>query len=147
MDDLIKIHVTQTIGRQGDVLIVPSKQPFSDIDLGEQILEQDSNRVVLAHGEVTGHAHAFYPDRDVLEGLIAAPANDAQAVAAVRLFELNKPSAYTDSTSPGIRALRLTTRAFLRHEEHTVHSLPPGDYCVIQQHEGDELDELRRVAD
>ncbi len=50
----VKVHFIPGQGRQGDVLIVPAKQPFAEADLGAAILEQDSNRVVLAHGEVTG---------------------------------------------------------------------------------------------
>src|SRR3990172_5643197 len=41
-------------GRQGDVLLtVVSRQP------GDKKIEREGGRVVLAHGEVTGHAHAI----------------------------------------------------------------------------------------
>jgi len=137
----IKLHIKAGQGRQGDVFVVPASRPFEDSDLGEPILEQSGNRVVLAHGEVTGHAHAFYPEQDVAEGL-AEP-----VVSPVRLFPLHNADKYAPTAFKEARALRLKVRAFLRHEEHTIHSFPAGDYVVIQQHEGDELNELRRVAD
>lgn len=142
----IKVHVIPGMGRQGDVLILPSLKPFSDDDLGNPIIEENGKRVTLALGELTGHAHAFYPDMDVLDGLVAT--NDENIHARVTLFPLKNPSKYCKSTfTDGVRALRLTTRCFLRHEEHPYHSFPPGDYVVIQQHIGDEIEELIRTAD
>src|SRR5574337_555619 len=99
----IKVHVIPGMGRQGDVLILPSLQPFAEADLG-------------------GPYVALYP-----------------------LANAGKYS--VTSFTDGVRALRLTTRCFLRHEEHAYQSFPPGDYVVIQQHVGDEIQELRRAAD
>lgn len=47
--------------RQGDVLTVVVKAPKNLTPL-----EPEDGRVVLAHGEVTGHAHAFYGMRATL---------------------------------------------------------------------------------
>ena len=73
--------------RQGDVLVMDA---VDDKDLGEEI-PRENGRVILAHGEVTGHAHALVQD-------------------GARLF-LSKTSALKTH-------LRLVTTAFLRHEEH-----------------------------
>ncbi len=92
--------------RQGDVLIrrvkaIPSTakiEPFRD-------------RVVLAHGEVTGHAHAFYTDR-------------------VRMFR------DSGAGSGGTTFIRVEDGgADLKHEEHATIAVPAGDFEVIQQSE------------
>lgn len=136
-----KLHMIPGMGRQGDVLIMPVNRPVQAADIGELIVEQDATRVVLAHGEVTGHAHAFYLNE------YSPAANDDRAIAPVRLFALKNPSKYCTTSFKTARLLRLTTRASLRHEEHAPHSFPAGDYVVIGQCEGDELEALRRVAD
>src|ERR1700688_418630 len=41
--------------RQGDILIVPVDQ----LPAGLKWIERENGRVILAHGEVTGHAHAI----------------------------------------------------------------------------------------
>ena len=41
--------------RQGDVLIVPVESIPEELDP----VDREDGRVVLAHGEVTGHAHAI----------------------------------------------------------------------------------------
>ena len=98
---------------------------------GELLEENEQNRVVLAEGEVTGHAHAFYHS----DMTVPEPEK------AVQLFGLPEVGGIPE------RLLRLTTRAFVRHEEHESISIPKGDYIVRIQHEGDEINELRRVAD
>lgn len=127
--------------RQGDVLVTPVKRPVDPTDIGKLIEDNDKNRIVLAYGEVTGHAHAFYPSMDVREKVTK------KVEKPVQLFALNNISKYSDSTLPDQRLLRLNTRALLRHEEHHGIRLPAGDYIVTHQHEGDELEEMRRVAD
>ena len=91
--------------RQGDVLLVPVTR------LPEQArrLPRDARgRLVLALGEVTGHAHA-----------VAAP--DAELL---------------DDPGPvGGRFLRVVTAARLTHEEHAAIPLPPGLYRVVRQRE------------
>lgn len=147
--------------RQGDVLITPALKPIDPSDIGNIIKEGDGSRIVLAHGEVTGHAHAFYPALDIEDQLAAAGLKDSNLIerkkqkgaaskplaAAVALYQLANGESYSGSTLPGQRLLRLSARSLLRHEEHSTISLPPGDYVVIQQHEGNEMEELRRVAD
>lgn len=101
--------------RQGDVFLMES-EPAT----GGESLPRDGDRIVLAHGEATGHAHA-----------ISAPPSAAV------LF------------GPGVgldRHLRLTERAPLEHDEHEVIWVPAGDYTVRRQREH-RRGELRTVAD
>lgn len=102
-----------TMFRQGDVLLV---RDDAEID-GLKEVKRDAGRIILAYGEVTGHAHA------VLE-------KDAV------LFDNGK----------GTRILAVTSEAHLVHEEHGTIDLAPGRYRVVQQREYTQ-EELRNVAD
>lgn len=101
--------------RQGDVLIVPVAKAPENLEP----LEREGGRVILAHGEATGHAHA-----------IAEPG-------AVLFSE----------TATGRRFLKLLKPAALDHEEHDRIDLPTGDYEVIRQKEYDYMEGWRYVAD
>lgn len=99
--------------RQGDVLIekcdaIPANAKPQD----------DKDRVVLAYGEVTGHAHAFYG------------ANVTRYLA----------------DEGGGTFIRVKKAAKLKHEEHSTINVPPGDYRVIRQREYSP-EEIRQVAD
>jgi len=109
--------VSQTI-RQGDVLLTPvHRLPSGAVDITPA-----DGRVVLAHGEVTGHAHAIYE-----RGTPEAPT--------VRLW------------SAGFeRFLQVLVSVPLKHEEHRHPTLPPGIYQLPAQVEYAPA-ELRRVAD
>jgi hypothetical protein len=86
--------------RQGDVLIIPISQiPENAIE------EKREKRIVLAYGEVTGHAHAIH-----------------------------KLSAKTFAANDN-RYLRLAEDSLLIHEEHDPIKLPSGDYKVLIQKE------------
>jgi hypothetical protein len=102
--------------RQGDVFIVPvSKTP--------EILEpiaRENGRIVLAHGEVTGHAHAIKSPK-------AALFRDPKLAAIFLQVTGDAPVA-------------------LEHEEHSTIHLPPGDYQVIRQREYSP-EAIRNVAD
>lgn len=96
-----------TVYRQGDVLITSIKS----IPDGVVPVERDAGRLVLAYGEVTGHAHAIAsPEAD----LFATPGATAEAVD---------------------RFLRVRSQVALEHEEHATITLPPGDYVVRRQRE------------
>ncbi len=100
--------------RQGDVLItrvaaIPSAAVAVDLEGG---------RIVLAHGEVTGHAHAIAD------------------VDRVTMFEVDA----------GIRYLDVQMESHLRHEEHAPIALPPGKYRVTRQREYTP-EAIRNVAD
>jgi hypothetical protein len=102
--------------RQGDVLIRRvSRLPKGSKDVTPK------GRVVLAHGEVTGHAHA------IAEGE-ASEFSLADAGAAVRRF------------------LKVVSEATVRHEEHAPIPLPSGIYEIVIQRDY-APDAIRSVAD
>jgi hypothetical protein len=79
--------------RQGDVLLVP-RAPLSAQERARAVpIPREAGRVVLAHGEVTGHAHAI-------------------ADSGTMLYELD-----------GMRVVDCGPGAALVHEEHTQHAL------------------------
>lgn len=87
--------------RQGDVsLIQVSAIPYNAFEI-----KTEQNRVVLAYGEVTGHAHAIYEDIDQ-----------------VRVWADGK-----------VKYLEVMATVMLRHEEHTHALLPPGIYKLPVQ--------------
>ena len=93
--------------RQGDVLVLRVEGDADE--LGERVAEpRDDGRVVLAHGEVTGHAHAIMDETATLWRL----AGDD------RLLLVGGDTAVE-----------------LRHEEHATIMVPPGAYVVRRQRE------------
>ena len=111
-----------TVFRQGDVLIrqttkTPSAQAKSITDQG---------RVILAYGEVTGHAHQV-----VADGL-----DNTDPVPAMQLFE--EPD--------GSRILVIARPSALTHEEHGTIALAPANYEIIRQVEY-APEAIRNVAD
>ena len=103
--------------RQGDVLIAR----IASMPNGVKAVE-NTDRIVLAYGEVTGHAHAIISDE-------AREFTFADARGAVRRF------------------LQVFEQgATVRHEEHAPIPLPPGAYEIIQQREYTP-EEIRNVAD
>lgn len=88
--------------RQGDVFIAPATLPTS----GLKPKSLDGKRLILAYGEVTGHAHAILEVEDV--------------------------EAYEKD---GITYLRVKAPVSLVHEEHTAQTLTPGDYQITIQRE------------
>ena len=102
--------------RQGDVLIVPVAKIPGDL----QPVNREKGRVILAHGEVTGHAHAIKDKR-------AALFRDPKLAAIFMHVSGDSPVA-------------------LEHDEHDTIQVPPGDYRVIRQREY-HPEEIRNVAD
>lgn len=106
----------QQLFRQGDVGIRAIKA------LPEGVKDvTPKGRIVLAYGEVTGHAHA------IAEGQ-AREFTMADAAGAVRRF------------------LHVVSEAVVRHEEHAEIPLPAGFYEIIAQREYSP-DAIRSVAD
>jgi hypothetical protein len=104
--------------RQGDVLLIPVSGEL--LPAGARPVPRDArHRLVLALGEVTGHAHAV-------------AARDAE------LF------AVPDEVDR--RFLRIGSTSLLTHEEHRAIPLPPGLYRVVRQREYSP-EAVRRVAD
>lgn len=88
--------------RQGDVLLV---REYRDVPDGARPLPRTGGRVVLAEGEVTGHAHAIRS-------------------AGAALLEAGEE-----------RYLRVTSPVTLDHEEHAPIAVQPGIYRVVIQRE------------
>lgn len=107
--------------RQGDVFVSPTQSRPSAA--AKSITDND--RVVLAYGEVTGHAHEVVAD-EMSDEMLPASA----------LFE--EPD--------GARFLIVNRPCTLRHEEHGPIALAPGAYRVIRQREYSP-EEIRNVAD
>jgi hypothetical protein len=93
------------MARQGDVLI----EQVNTIPADTKPVPRDGGRVILAYGEVTGHAHAILEPSVTLK---------EQKLAAGIARYLDAPEGAT-----------------LQHEEHSTLTLPPGQYRVIQQRE------------
>lgn len=91
--------------RQGDVLLVR----VEEVPEGAVAVPREDGRLVLAHGEVTGHAHVIDDER-------------AKLVTAAQAEELYL-------TVYGDRAVALT------HDEHDSIAVAPGAYRVIRQRE------------
>lgn len=102
------------IRRQGDVLVMRVGEMPKDC----VAQNRENGRVILAHGELTGHAHAI-KDRGA------------------RLLETAAKATYLEITDEV---------AHLVHEEHKTVELPKGVYRVVRQTEYSP-EELRNVAD
>ena len=112
--------------RQGDVLLVATdKRPSATAKA-----VTDNGRVILAYGEVTGHAH------QVVAGPTEPLITDHDPVPAMELFE----------ETDGTRLLVVKRDALLKHEEHGPITLAPGGYEVIRQREYEPAG-IRNVAD
>jgi hypothetical protein len=88
--------------RQGDMLVMRAEHPLA---APFRVRRDRRGRLVLAAGEVSGHAHVI---------------DDPDA----ELF---------DDPLTGRRFLRLVTESKLTHEEHEPIALPPGLYEVRRQ--------------
>ena len=106
------------IYRQGDVLIIATDEQVE----GKKVV-RDRGRVILAYGEVTGHAHAIHAK----ECDLYAPEHDAEL--ADRFLSV--------LAGGGVD---------LVHEEHDTITIPRGTYIVRQQREYTP-EAVRSVAD
>lgn len=102
--------------RQGDVLIVP----VDKLPRNLETVDREDGRIVLAHGEVTGHAHAIKDQKATLF-------RDPKLAAIFMKVSADGPVA-------------------LEHEEHGTIEIPPGNYQIIRQREYSP-DAIRNVAD
>ena len=116
--------------RQGDVFLM--QVPNLPEGCAEVPLER--GRIVLMHGETTGHAHAI-ADWASAERI----AKDAIGLAGRRARLLQG----TDGT----RYLEVGETVSLTHEEHTAHPIPPGVYELPIQVEWTTAHAARQVAD
>lgn len=109
---------------QGDVFIRRIEALPADL----VAVPRDNGRIVLAYGEVTGHAHAI-------------SALDAELLVA--------PERNREDEVLNVRFLRVMAAAGIdvQHEEHATVHLAPGLYEVRQQREWTDAEEPLRVAD
>ena len=91
----------QKIIRQGDVSLIK----VTAIPVGAVEIKTENKRVVLAYGEVTGHAHAIYEDIDQ-----------------VKVWAIGK-----------VKYLEVMATVMLKHEEHTHAKIEPGIYKLPVQ--------------
>ena len=111
--------------RQGDVLLMEVK---SIPKKAKDVTPKD--RIVLAYGEVTGHAHAFYPEvverhKGLVEKVLGKEAAN-EPVLKAKLWD-----------SGAERFLQVMEKTALRHEEHSAIEIPQGNYKVVRQREYD----------
>jgi hypothetical protein len=98
--------MAQKYYRQGDIALIPTNA----LPRGASEVPRDGGRIVLAYGEVTGHAHAIHEDD---AGLFAIGSEESLD-----------------------RWLRVgPSGAVVVHEEHAAIELPPGEYIVRRQRE------------
>lgn len=91
--------------RQGDVLIVPCPNLPADT----AVVARENGRLILAHGEATGHAHAIVDEA-------------AELVTADQAADLYLLVHGAESVP-------------LVHDEHDTLLIPPGVYRVVRQRE------------
>jgi len=101
--------------RHGDVLLLPVAAAVLSADA--KLRDRDQGRVVLAYGEVTGHAHAI--TEDTARIMVEATGEEYLVVEDV---------------------------ATLRHEEHATVEIPQGTYRIVHQREYTP-EAIRNVAD
>ena len=133
--------------QHGDVLIKKRSTPIEETKTeeygtlkGQKVNLTDYNkrwmqedRVVIAEGEVTGHAHAFNFDNNPN----------------VQITLYNNANRYHKNDSDTPDFMRITGGpATITHEEHNPIQIPSGDYEVSQVREFDYISlEARRVVD
>jgi hypothetical protein len=121
--------------RQGDVLLVR----VAGAPRGKtKSIPRDQGRVVLAYGEVTGHAHAIVEENVALLELDAAAARELLASVGLR-------TEIRDEEIVGL--LDVAEDATLAHEEHSPIPLSGGDRFVVLRQREYAPESLRTVAD
>ena len=99
--------------RQGDVFL----ERIDTIPKSATPVPLENGRLILAHGEATGHAHVIQAKRAKLT-----------------------------TTATGERFLRMPVAGELVHDEHDAIAVPKGNYRIVRQREYSPS-EIRNVAD
>lgn len=121
--------------RQGDVLLVK----VDALPAGCTEVPHVNGAIVLAFGEVTGHAHKIADHVDAARMKDAGrQARNALHAAKVRARLLEAPN--------GTRFLEVLKPVNLKHEEHSPVEIPAGIYELPTQMEHT-AERMRRVAD
>ena len=149
--------------RQGDVLIVP----ITSIPKTVEPIAREQGRIILAHGEVTGHAHAI-KDRgvtafrdDKLNKLFLRSHGSQCGPLKGQLVEINEAQgwfrAQTELREKPIKCalsyaqieddtIECGPFALLDHDEHDPIAIPDGDHEIVRQREYSP-EAIRNVAD
>ncbi len=129
--------------RQGDVFLIPVKA----LPAGCKHIEPEGGRrFVLAHGEVTGHAHAIYeftPDEQAEQDLAKAAEVAGAALERARA----RRTAQMWTCPAGEWYLEIREQSTMKHEEHSAPTIPPGIYHAPVQVESGPGNMARIVAD
>lgn len=135
--------------RQGDVYLIPVKALPAGCT---PIQPEGGRRFVLAHGEVTGHAHAIYEytsdeqaEKLAIEAIASASSAAAAGDAIKRAMELRTAQMW--AAPDGEWYLEIRQPSTMRHEEHSAPTIPPGIYHAPIQVEAGADNMLRRVSD
>lgn len=131
--------------RQGDVLLVPvSKLPAGC----KHIEPEGGRRFVLAHGEVTGHAHAIYEftsDQAAEQAAQEAQAKAGEIAEAAIARARERRTAQMWTSPDGEWYLEIRASSTMRHEEHSAPTIPAGIYfCPVQVEAGP--DNMARIV-
>ncbi len=106
----------QTHYRQGDVLI----ERIASLPTKLAPVARENGRVILAHGEITGHSHAIADENCDL---------------------------FSSEKEVGVTFLEVRAAvAALVHDEHSTIELPTGNYRIVRQREYSP-EAIRNVAD
>jgi hypothetical protein len=149
--------------RQGDVLIIPVRSIPEQRDL----IEREDGRVIVARGEVTGHAHAIADERSAmfrdprLNLIFLRTDGDLQGPIVGQLLEINRQESWflaqTDLRKRPVKfalahasiedgVIECGTFTLLDHEEHNPQAIPNGLNRIFRQREYTP-EEISNVAD
>jgi hypothetical protein len=109
--------------RQGDVAIIPVDMFPQDVPEGDKQVGRDKGRIILAYGEVTGHAHAINSPKATMWTLPNGG------------FGENATEDDGTIGNNNDRLLVLDDEVQLTHEEHATISLPAGSFLIRRQRE------------
>jgi hypothetical protein len=129
----------QSQWRQGDVLIIKISDDVSHPTSKE--IERDEGRVVLAYGEMTGHAHAISDMGCRLYVDDSSRISDTDAMGLIS----RTGGGIVEPPEPD-RILVVEESVTLSHEEHDPIALDKGTFRIRRQREYDPV-ALRTVAD
>lgn len=118
-----KQSAQRQMARQGDVILIETRATPSA--QAQRITDQ--GRTILAHGEITGHAHE----------VVCTAVDNADDVPAMELFE--EPD--------GTRLLVIRRAAELRHQEHGVIALHPDVTYEVRRQREYHPEAIRSVQD
>jgi hypothetical protein len=144
-----KKRMPDVMMRQGDVLV----RAVSRIPEGLKAVPLDKGRVILAYGEVTGHAHAIVGEgveflaADIVDLNNRFLRIDVELAGLVDAWECKnwggetvylagyQPREHVESAGFTIVGRSMVQGVVVEHEEHLHQVVTPGDYEVMRQRE------------